>query len=92
MSFFNDLGHAMARRRRAGQDDLDDRRFHFVLTMQWRKRSGDLVTTSMSGVYAVVPGQTREQVFTDLLQRERERLGCEDLAPLFFCLERDRLG
>lgn len=78
------------------------RRYHYILTLRYIRAANDssMAHTYEEGTYRPAPGQTRQDVFTHLVQRMREKeaealaaTGFGSIKPVvvFFSLEPDDL-
>jgi len=66
-------------------------RYHYILSLQFERRGGVQQFSYVSGVYEPARGQTRADVFADLLQQATRQGGGTNPVPLLFSLEPDDL-
>ena len=72
---------------------MGSREYHYVITVQYQNPDGyGVMASTRSGVVEVDPGDTRESVFDEAVQRVRRELGVDASVTLFFALEPNELG
>ena len=65
--------------------------YHYILTVQYSNGNGGLRISTLSGPWFVGEGETRSDVYDEIMRQTKESLGHNHPNTMFFSLEPDEL-
>jgi hypothetical protein len=65
--------------------------YHYILTVQYSNGHGGMRVSTLSGPWYVSEGDTRSDVYDEIIRQTKGALAQSHLNTMFFSLEKDEL-